>query len=117
MVSVSYTHLKAEAFQIVAQFFIIHVCPFRADLPEKGAKKEGRLSSTRKTALLQFQYSLGWFERFAARNQFKELLLLRRIAARRAPSGKERSADDVIAVSYTHLQKASSPMLLRTVSP
>ena len=35
---------KAEAFQLVAQFFIIHVCPFRADLPEKGAKKEGRLS-------------------------------------------------------------------------
>ena len=30
---------KAEAFQIVAQFFIIHVCPFRADFPEKGAKK------------------------------------------------------------------------------
>ena len=32
---------KAEAFQIVAQFFIIHVCPFRADFPEKGAKKKG----------------------------------------------------------------------------
>lgn len=29
-------------------------------------------------------------------DQFKELLLLRRIAARRAPSGKERSADNVI---------------------
>ena len=36
------------------------------------------------------------FKRFAARNQFKELLLLRRIAARRAPSGKECGADDVI---------------------
>ena len=87
---------KAEAFQIVAQFFIIHVCPFWADFPEKGAKKEGRLSSTRKTALLQFHYSFGWFKRLAALNQFKELLLLRRIAARRAPSCKERSADDVI---------------------
>ena len=32
---------KAEAFQIVAQFFIVHVCPFRADFPEKGAKKKG----------------------------------------------------------------------------
>ena len=31
---------KAEAFQIVAQFFIIHVCPFRADLPEKGDRKK-----------------------------------------------------------------------------
>ena len=60
------------------------------------ATTETAKENTRKTALLQFQYSLGWFERFAARNQFKELLLLRRIAARRAPSGKERSADDVI---------------------
>ena len=32
---------KAEAFQIVAQFFIVHVCPFRAVFPEKGAKKKG----------------------------------------------------------------------------
>ena len=37
-----------------------------------------------------------WFERLPARNQFKELLLLRQIAARRAPSGKERSADNII---------------------
>ena len=86
---------KAEAFQIVAQFFIIHVCPFRAVFPEKGAKKEGRLSSIRKTALLLISL-FRWFERLPARNQFKELLLLRRIAARRAPSGKECSADDVI---------------------
>ena len=34
-------HQALEAFQIVAQFFIIHVCPFRADFPEKGAKKKG----------------------------------------------------------------------------
>ena len=87
---------KAEAFQIVAQFFIIHVCPFRADFPEKSAKKRRAAFLSGKTALLQVRYSLGWFEWFTARNQFKELLLLRRIATRRAPSGKERSADDVI---------------------
>ncbi|WP_418862002.1 hypothetical protein, partial [Sutterella wadsworthensis] len=65
-------------------------------ISRKKAQKEGLLSSTRKTALLQFHYSFGWFKRFATRNQFKELLLLRRIAARRAPSGKKRSADDII---------------------
>ena len=47
---------KAEAFQIVAQFFIVHKSPFRAAFPEKGAKKEGRLSPPQFLCCHSFPY-------------------------------------------------------------
>ena len=50
---------KAEAFQIVAQFFIIHVCPFRADFPEKGAKKKGGFPLPGKRPFCNFSIHLG----------------------------------------------------------